>query len=76
MTCVRVLPLFPADSETLQALTSWFYPGQPSAEFMLACTETVVEAVSSGGSEATSELAAEAGNELASHIQTLRSLVG
>nr|AVR29894.1 putative calcium-hydrogen exchanger 2 [Ganoderma lucidum] len=45
------------------ALTAWFYPGQPSAELMLACTETVAAAVSSASSEAASELAAEAGQE-------------
>ncbi|KAM5541651.1 hypothetical protein V8D89_004841 [Ganoderma adspersum] len=45
------------------ALTAWFYPGQPSAEFMLACKETVAAAVSSEGSEAGSELAVEAGHE-------------
>ena len=48
---------------TEQALTAWFYPGQPSAELMLACTETVAAAVSSASSEAASELAAEAGQE-------------
>ena len=61
------------DETVFQALTAWFYPGQPSAEFMLACSETVAEAVSSEGSEAASEAAADAANELITH--TLRSLV-
>ncbi|TBU27140.1 hypothetical protein BD309DRAFT_872768 [Dichomitus squalens] len=57
------------------ALTAWYYPGQPSAEFMLACTETVAEAVSSGGSEATSELAAEAAKDALLVTHTWRSLL-
>ena len=35
----------------MQALTAWFYPGQPEVEFMLGCPESVAEAIAGGGSE-------------------------
>ena len=44
-----------ADS-LVQALTAWFYPGQPEVEFMLECSETIAEAIAGGSAE---EAAAE-----------------
>ncbi|KAI9059435.1 hypothetical protein FKP32DRAFT_1579866 [Trametes sanguinea] len=48
------------------ALVTWFYPGQPEADFMLACKETVAEAVARGAEgEGESAIAAGAAAVLA-----------
>lgn len=40
---------YPAlDIDIVQALCAWFYPGQPEIEIMLACNESVEEAIAKG----------------------------
>ena len=45
---------------TTQALVTCFYPGQPEADFMLSCKETVAEA-DARGAEGAGESAIAAG---------------
>ena len=52
----------------MQALTAWFYPGQPEVEFMLGCAETVAEAVAAGGAEEVAESTATAAAEGATEL--------
>ena len=48
-----------ADVRESQAITTWFYVGQPELKAMLNCPGSVAEAIASEGSEAAaSELAA------------------
>ena len=53
--------VFPVSNDVIpsQAVTAWFYPGQPEVEFMLECPGTVAEAVAAGaegGAEGAVEL--------------------